>query len=468
VLHLQVCTNRISCTLRIAFDSAKWNSLSCTQQLALLQHSQLAGLLPNTTSVGAIEQLDQPTLICTLCLARQHNVPRVICAAAAHLKTTDLSAEGVQALCDLPALPPPLWPFLQDAVMHLLKGTSGGNKKAAERLLLGVLSDLELVWSETDATRRTMLCQLPYHPLVLLLSADELQVATEDTVLFTVVNADAIQVDPAAAALANMRQRAMQKELLKLVTFPQLSAACLGTVVPELEGVKQVFDVSRLLRAAYACGRQVVGVGRFDDPPSWAKGRRTASSINSMTMLYEMQAQQRQQAAEKRAAEAAQQALDTRRRSSHHPESYNVVWCKCTRGSTAFAGRQWYVVWDVGCNADGSILLQLAVTAVFGKLSPHDGEDLPNPNEAHFPSAGLQVAVCGNAFVLHVGSRDSLALEERVRLLSGRCRCAACMAGGMQLHGQRRACQQRAQWLQKSLSVWCECLPMQGIMPKLA
>jgi hypothetical protein len=167
-----------------------------------------------------------------LVLAHQQDVPRVISAAAARLKTEGLSAAGVQAICDLPALPPPLWPFLQEAVLQLLEGAAAGSTKAAERLLLGVLGDLELVWAETDSTRRTLLCQLPYKPLELLLSADELQVATEDTVLFTVINADAFQMPHRVTAppQAKMQQRQMQK-LLNLVRFPQLSAACLGTVV---------------------------------------------------------------------------------------------------------------------------------------------------------------------------------------------------------------------------------------------
>jgi hypothetical protein len=371
------------------------------------------GVLSNTTAAGAIEQLDEPTLICMLVLAHQHDVPRVISAATAHLKSEGLSEEGVLAICDLPALPPPLWPFLQEAVLQLLQVATEGNKKAAVGLLLGVLGDLELVWAETDGTRRTLLCQLPYTPLALLLSADELQVATEDTVLFTVANADAFKVDPAAATQAKYLQQQMQKRLLRLVRFPQLSAACLGTVVPELEGVKQAFDGSRLMYAAYACGRQVVGLEVLGDPPSWEAGPRTASSINSMTMLYEVQVESLQQAVAGRAADAAKKALDKSTSRSHRLQSlgcsYNLIWCECTRGSTANAGRQWYVVWQVHCDDDGCISVQLRLTAVFGELTPHDGADLPNPCQAPFPSAGLQVAVCGKPVTLCVDTRDGLA-----------------------------------------------------------
>jgi hypothetical protein len=341
-----------------------------------------------------------------LVLAHQHDVPRVISAVQSRLRATGLKPDRLQSICRLPVLPPPLWPFLQAAVKQLLQIPTEAKKETALRLLLGVFGDLELVWAETDDTRRKLLCQLPYKQLALLLAADELQVATEDTVVLSLVNADAYQVSNEAKKPVQLQQLQRQEQLLlKLVRFPQLTAACLGTAVAEVPHVKEAFDLRKLLHFLYARGRPVVGLS-IGGPPAWEAGPRKASSISSITMVYEAQVSELQHAVAQRAA-AAQQAGKGGSPSSR-TSVINCVWATPTQGSSVFAGRQWYVTWNASCGSGSTIKLSLEVSAVFGQVTPPKmlRLELPNPDEAYFPSAGLRVAVCGKPVALLVESWD--------------------------------------------------------------
>jgi hypothetical protein len=100
---------------------------------------------------------------------------------------------------------------------------------SVQRLLLAELSDIEAVWA--DAELQQMLLDLPLPALQLLLSSDQLQVASEDTVLYT-----AQQHVERLGAGRGMRRAAALKAaataaLAPLVRVPQLSSLVLCCAV---------------------------------------------------------------------------------------------------------------------------------------------------------------------------------------------------------------------------------------------
>jgi hypothetical protein len=128
---------------------------------------------------------------------------------AAQRSTAGLEAGTVQALVALPAWPACLAPLLP-AVARTATYSSGElsqEQQQVQRVLVAVLGNLEEVWGHE---LRDRLLALPLPALQLLLASDQLQVESEDTVLYTVqrwlgwwkLNVNKAQLAEDAGALA--------------------------------------------------------------------------------------------------------------------------------------------------------------------------------------------------------------------------------------------------------------------------
>lgn len=174
--------------------------------LANLQHEQLIQALLIADMIGAAAAAKQ---------ASQH-----VRKAAEQ----GLSAAALEGMAGLPAWPDCLLQLLPLVVTHasccknsaanmadLLAAADGS---LIQRILVRVFGDLQAVWGESKLTE--LLLQLPCPAMQLLLSSDELQVPSEDIVLYTAqqyVDRQTIKSDRESAASA----------LAELVRAPHLS-----------------------------------------------------------------------------------------------------------------------------------------------------------------------------------------------------------------------------------------------------
>jgi hypothetical protein len=223
-----------------------------------------------------INQQDQATLVLMAMLALQHDVPRVSKAVLEKLCSAQLSAEGLQAICELPAWPALMYPLLQKAVKAKLSSQDEGKEAAVQKMLLCVFEDLEEVWTETGSTRRNMLVELSSDALPLLLRSAELKVASEDTILFTIASNNKI-------GCGYTGDEAF-KRLIALLRLPHLTTEALIFIVPKLER-GHLFKSTQLLLASYMQHHSLAA--DFPDIPDHLRHpRRPASSVTSSTFRF--------------------------------------------------------------------------------------------------------------------------------------------------------------------------------------
>jgi hypothetical protein len=187
----------------------------------------------------ALTSLQQQQLADAALIADRLGAPRVAQHAVDALKAAaeqpgdaqGLSAAAMEALANLPAWPACLQPLLLPAVQHAsccdaslpdfaaIKAADTGGR--VQRMLLAVLGDLEAVWREEQLQQ--LLLALPLPALQLLLSSDQLRVASEDTVLYS--------ADRCAAEQPRFKVASARAALAPLVRVPQLSRFALSCQV---------------------------------------------------------------------------------------------------------------------------------------------------------------------------------------------------------------------------------------------
>lgn len=142
-----------------------------------LRHDQLVQALIIADMIGAAEAAEQVNQ----------------CLKTAAASQQGLSVEALEMLAGLPAWPECLLQLLPTIVAHascckissfdLVAIAAADCKGVLQRLLLSIFGDLQAVWR--DEKLKTMLLQLPCPAMQLLLSSDQLQVPSEDIVLYT-------------------------------------------------------------------------------------------------------------------------------------------------------------------------------------------------------------------------------------------------------------------------------------------
>jgi hypothetical protein len=218
--------------------------------------------------------------------------------AAAAGSEQGLSAAALQFLAGMHARPACLVKLLPSIIKHSSCCKLGTADLAAiraadthgcvQRLLLAELGDLEAAWADADLQQ--MLLALPLPALQLLLSSDQLQVASEDTVLYTAQQ----HVDSLGARLRGRPVAALKAAaraaLAPLVRAPHLSSLALWCTVGAadtsnkglLRGyAEQLKRLQSLQRVAPAAEKLAVAVDRFvqDPPASWRLGPREHTQL---------------------------------------------------------------------------------------------------------------------------------------------------------------------------------------------
>jgi hypothetical protein len=206
--------------------------------------------------------------------------------AAAAASEQGLSAAALQVLAGMHARPACLVKLLPSIVKNssccklgttdLAAIKAADTNSSVERLLLAELGDLEAVWA--DAGLQQVLLALPLPALQLLLSSDQLQVASEDTVLYTAQEVvDELGEEPGRQAAA--LEAAATAALAPLVRVPQLSSLAIWCVVCDIEALLSGYaEQLKRLQALHRVASQaevVAAVDSFQDPPaSWRLGPR--------------------------------------------------------------------------------------------------------------------------------------------------------------------------------------------------
>jgi hypothetical protein len=220
----------------------------------------------------AISSLDQQQLVHAVVIADMvhaelagQQAVQVLTAAAQ--SEQGLSAKALHALASLPAWPSCLLQLLAVIVKHArcCRDVNPAADAAAvaaadiggriQRLLLSALGNLESVWA--DEQLKKLLLQLPLQEMQLLLSADQLCVASEDTVLY--------MAEKLIAALRGPSKPAAKAALAQLVRAPQLSQFALSCAVLSSSSRQQLlgeFEVQLKnllsLKLAGAAGKQLL------------------------------------------------------------------------------------------------------------------------------------------------------------------------------------------------------------------
>eukprot|EP00878_Enallax_costatus_P043293 GHUV01051181.1.p1 GENE.GHUV01051181.1~~GHUV01051181.1.p1 ORF type:complete len:167 (+),score=45.45 GHUV01051181.1:2-502(+) len=117
-----------------------------------------------------------------------------------------LTKDTLQLLCQI------TWPVCMSSLVPVFS-TAGVSSDNLHRVLLTMLGNLEAVWAMEKLS--SMLLKLPLTAVHLLLASDQLQVHSEDTVMYTV--AQYVTAQP------KEQQQEVSKRLSQLVRAPQLS-----------------------------------------------------------------------------------------------------------------------------------------------------------------------------------------------------------------------------------------------------
>jgi hypothetical protein len=226
-----------------------------------------------------------------------------------------LSAAALESLAGLPAWPARLLQLLPVVVQHApccqggladlaaISAADTGNR--VQRLLLAVLGDLEAVWA--DKQLRKLLLGLPLPAMQLLLSADQLRVAAEDTVLYTASRYKSTHRYPASvirAALApTVRAPHLSVFALSCYTVPPISSRMLlgqyGAQLPSLLCLKHIARPGE-----FANTLAVIS----DAPASWQLGRQLRPLADGVRLQWQLPVQQLKAAC--RASFAQQETVD--------------------------------------------------------------------------------------------------------------------------------------------------------------
>jgi hypothetical protein len=201
-----------------------------------------------------------------------------------------LTAAAMQALAALPVWPSCLLQLLPTILQHapccsdstadlaaVAAADAGGR---VQSVLLAALGDLQAVWS--DAQLQELLLGLPLPAMQLLLSSDQLQVPSEDTVLYTAKQYLKAQTKDSSTAAA-------KASLARLVRAPQLSRfalSCAALPANSGEGLLGAYvqQLRELLSLKHLASSWELGTAlkrEFDAAPaSWQLGPRQIKPLD--------------------------------------------------------------------------------------------------------------------------------------------------------------------------------------------
>lgn len=128
-------------------------------------------------------------------------------------------------LCTMPTIPPILLPIIPAALECFDASIIDNKHEVMCKLALKVYGDLEEVWGSDDLERQRGLVQLVPTAIKLLLSADELKVAAEETVMYTAIAWTRYQVED---SIYMERNDPFFRELLETVNACRIN--CHGCV----------------------------------------------------------------------------------------------------------------------------------------------------------------------------------------------------------------------------------------------
>jgi hypothetical protein len=249
---------------------------------------------------GAVGKLEQQQLLHAVVIADMVGAEAASQQASEALRDAaeaeqGLSAAAVEALAGLSAWPACLLQLLLAAVRSSPCCSSSGSglsgtaecQSRLQRLLLAVLGDLEAVWADTQL--KELLLGLPLPAVQLLLSSDQLCVASEDTVLYTAQEYVSQIRETTSASAATTALVALQL----LVRAPQLSvSATAACALPERSTSRLLHPYQRQLKALLslkhlAAADQLVQLSKqiFDAPASWQLGPRQLRPLSDGVRL---------------------------------------------------------------------------------------------------------------------------------------------------------------------------------------
>lgn len=215
---------------------------------------------------------------------------------AAAVQADGVSAATMETLANLPVWPTCLLPLLLPVIRHASCCAANLTELAAilaadtgsrvQRMLLAVLGDLEAVWR--DQQLQALLLQLPLPAVQLLLSCDQLRVASEDTVLYTATQY--------VAVLAKVVRLAGKAALAQLVRAPHLSRAALAGQALSSNPVLLLSCYSKQLRSLVSY-KLVTSGGAVpaealdsiaDMPAAWKLGQRQLLANDDLRLTWRL------------------------------------------------------------------------------------------------------------------------------------------------------------------------------------
>jgi len=306
----------------------------------------------------ALEDLEQPTILQLALLANRYDAPKVLSTALQQLEAEPLAPAALALWWQLPGFQEdpawqPVW-LISQALSHKhnTRGSAGQDpssssdseenmQQAIQLLVRWCGSDLEMVWAgNSDVLRaaRRVLLGLDADVLAAFLKSPQLQVVSEDTVLFTVEEWHANQAD--STPLQQYHLSNNQDVLMSAVRFPELSTTCLCFIAPELSWIP-----SRQCRTAVALKHHSFtadALQAYDVPDQWLLGQRSCSCATSHTITYSFSLQEIHTVC----SEVQGSAAGTVQRMGYFDS---------TRRS--YGGRIWEVFWQASQQEDDSVHL---------------------------------------------------------------------------------------------------------------
>lgn len=258
----------------------------------------------------ALSDIPQHLLAISLQLADQLQLPEIVKAVQQRFTADRKFSYAQETLSVLFSLPSSCWhreaflPLLPGAVAAALcdRDRESAEKLGVQHMLMDVWGDLEDVFSASSVARRDMFCKLPLPAVAILVSSEQLAVASEDTVLHALKQwVNTPKSDWGFGDDHTTRFKQMQS-LVRCVRFPQLSPAYLACVAPQItwllgninscrleddDGNAIPFVSKRDMMAAALVQQRQLTASKLDLglPANWYLGPRAGvSAVRSITM----------------------------------------------------------------------------------------------------------------------------------------------------------------------------------------
>jgi hypothetical protein len=262
--------------------------------------------------LDALSSLQQQQLVDAVFIADKLGAPKVaqravdaLTAAAEQAEEGQgLTAATQEALAGLSSWPLCLQPLLLPVIRHASCCDAGLTDLAAivaadtgsrvQRMLLAVLGDLEAVWRDEQLQKLLRSLSLP--ALQLLLSSDDLRVASEDTILYTATKC--------VAALPSSARQAARTALALLIRAPHLTRSGLASQVLSSSGDQFLSSLAAPLKllVSYKLVNSHDGVtedalgGMPGAPESWSRGFRQQVATDGVRLEWRLPVEQVAQA----------------------------------------------------------------------------------------------------------------------------------------------------------------------------